>query len=206
MGGGARTSSACTPPTPTADNTHVADGGLAESSEREADDRGVAWALPLLALGLGLIACCLLLPVADENRKLADERSRLAAELEAIERQVETNSDFIDRLHADPQLARRLVYRQRPPEPQEQVATLGDGRGDPRQRFSLSPFALLAADPVVAPPPSVPGGGALATLCRNPRTKLAVLGVGLMCCLLGLLAGGGSSSDASDPSPRRSGE
>ena len=158
-------------------------------AETARDGAGVAWALPLLALGLGIVACCVILPIVDQNRELADERARLAAELSALERQVETNSDFIDRLHADPELARRLVYRQRPPAPKEGVALLDDGRSDPRQRFKLSPFSLLATEPTIAPAPLQPSGGALASMCRDPRTKLAILGIGLMCCLLGLLTG-----------------
>lgn len=169
------------------------DPNIDAAGEDEASS-GVAWALPLLALGLGLVACCLLLPAADENRQLANERALLAAEAEALERQVSLNEEFIDRLHSDPQLARRLVYRQHRPDPGTDVVLLGDGRDDPRERFALSPFALLAADPVIAPPPAQPGGGALASLCRHPRTKLAVLGVGLMCCLLGLLTGGSKRS------------
>ena len=164
---------------------------------------GGVWALPLLALGLGLIACCLVIPATDTNRNLLYERERLKAELDGLERQVAVNQDFLDRIHREPELAERLAERQTHARPSG-VATLapqvggrvgggsiGGSFGGSFGDFAMSPFALVRAEPEPPPPvPNRPVGGRLAAYCRRPRTRLAVLGMGLFCCLLGLLAGG----------------
>ncbi len=154
------------------------------------------WALPLLAIGLGLIACAVLIPAADENRALADEKGRLIAELQSLERQEEVNGEFLDRLHADSELAARLVARLKPPAPDADVTVLLPGSvasaGMDGVRFDVSPFALLHAEPVIAPPASIPGGGMLADLCRGDRSRLLILGCGLFACMMAVLGGGSS--------------
>ena len=153
---------------------------------------GGVWALPLLALGLGLIACCLVIPATDANRGLVLERERLQSELDGLQRQVAVNQVFLGRIHRDPELAERLAERQTHARPAG-VATLAPPRGDPSGDFAMSPFALVRAEPQPrAADPAPPAGGRLAAYCRRPRTRLAVLGVGAFCCLLGLLGGGTS--------------
>jgi hypothetical protein len=164
---------------------------VSSDAEADAGDRSSLWALPLLALGLGLVACGVLIPEAEENRRLADEHRLLLAEVEALDRQAALNEDFLSRLHGDADLVRRLVRRQTPvtePAADSDVAfvPLSESTG----RFERSPFALLAAERVVAPPPTRPSGGLLADLCRHPRMRLVTLGTGLLCCLVGLLSGG----------------
>src|SRR5688500_14417327 len=43
------------------------------------------WTIPLLCAGIAILACCLLIPAADENRRLTWERERLKADLEQIQ-------------------------------------------------------------------------------------------------------------------------
>lgn len=158
--------------------------------------------MPILALGLGLIACGVIIPAADQNRSHMYERARLQAELEGLERQVALNAEFLDRIHADRELAERLASRQSG-RVADGMALLRQRQGDTNDlgRFAMSPFALVAAEPesrrlepVAAP------GGRLATWCRNPRTRLGVLGGGLFACMIGLL-GGGSRGKTSNPDP-----
>ena len=166
---------------------NVADADVAPDPEASAES---AWALPLLALGLGLVACGVVIPEADANRAIADEKARLAAEVESLERQVELNEEFLGRVHADAELAQRLVQRQTRPGPDDTVRVLTPtppGRGG--TSFEMSPFALLKAETVVAAPPSPPVGGRLADWCRHPRLRLIVLGLGMLACLLALLSG-----------------
>ena len=77
---------------------------------------GGSWAIPLLAFGLGLIAFVMIVPASDERAHLADERDRLQAQLDALEQQRDRNADFLQRIHDDPELAWRLIERQRPGE------------------------------------------------------------------------------------------
>src|SRR5437868_6945773 len=71
-----------------------------------------AWTIPLMCAGVALIACCLLIPTADENRRLAYEGVKLAADLEQLERQVSTNEEFLKRVADDATLGERLAQRQ----------------------------------------------------------------------------------------------
>src|SRR5688572_32582728 len=71
-----------------------------------------AWTIPLLCAGIAILACCLLIPAADENRRLTWERERLKADLEQIQKQVSVNDAFLQRLMADPTLSERLARRQ----------------------------------------------------------------------------------------------
>ena len=157
-----------------------------------ADERSPAWALPLVALGLCLVACGVLIPAAEANRQIEAERRELAADVASLKTRVEMNDDFLARLHRDSDLAERLERRQRPPESSEDIAVLAsDASALDGDRRGLSPFAMLRPEPTVAEPPPEVGGGLLAQWCRDERGRLGVVGTGLMCGLLGLLAGGG---------------
>lgn len=163
---------------------------------------GGAWALPILALGLGLIACGVIIPAADENRAQMYERARLQAELEGLDRQVALNAEFLHRIHADRELAERLASRQSG-QAGEGMALLRQRQGQTNElgRFAMSPFALVATEPKAGPPGPVSApGGQLASWCRNPRTRLGVLGTGLFACMIGLLGGGSRAENrGSDP-------
>jgi len=165
-----------------------------DSSIDEAQPTGGVWAIPLLALGVGLIACCLVIPAAQDTREVMFERERLRAEMESLSRQVALNEEFLDRIHTDRELALRLAARQRT-EIEEGVGIItptwdrpgGGGLGN----FAMSPFALVAAEPVLQPTGPTPApGGKLAALCREPRARLIILGIGLLACMMGLLGGG----------------
>src|SRR5215469_10911534 len=73
--------------------------------EVRSPDHGGAFTIPLISLGIGLIAMCLLIPAADENRHLAYERERLTADLQQLHKQVATNDAFLKAVADDPSLA-----------------------------------------------------------------------------------------------------
>src|SRR3954447_7987544 len=73
---------------------------------------GGLWTIPLLCMGLAIIAACVIVPATDENRRLAYERERLKADLEQISRQIDVNDEFLKRIGDDPTLAERLAQRQ----------------------------------------------------------------------------------------------
>src|SRR5205814_4490869 len=111
------------PPEPWDLNDPTRSGALAVS---EADDAppiapapieqspsgGGGWTIPFLCAGIALIACCVLIPATDENRRLAYERERLKADLDQLQKQVEVNHDFLKRVGEDSSLAERLAQRQ----------------------------------------------------------------------------------------------
>jgi len=144
----------------------------------------------MLCLGIGLIACCLLIPLADSNRRLAYDRQRLRADLESLQTQAATNDQFIRRVHDDPSLAERLAQSQMKQIregssilPLKETSRAGGqvtaGGGD------ASPFQIVAVQPPPPLPPYRPVGGTIANLCYRPHTRLYVMGAGLL-----LMAGG----------------
>lgn len=161
------------------------------ASDEQSPSGGV-WALPLLGLGLGLVACCYLIPAAQDTRSVLYERERLEASLEGLRRQVALNAEFLERIHTDHELALRLAARQRTLH-EPDVGILAPSRFSASGGLgscSMSPFALVALEPSPpdrGAPPAI--GGRLAMLCRDSRGKLIVLGAGLLACMLGLLGG-----------------
>src|ERR1044072_7320440 len=73
-------------------NEAAVQAAVAEAQARieAAPTRGGAFTIPLLCAGIAIIAACLLIPQADANRRLAYERVKLQADLETVEKQVET--------------------------------------------------------------------------------------------------------------------
>ncbi len=163
-------------------------------SEQAFDDLGSAgakasiWALPLLALGLSLVACAVLIPASEENRLAEADRRRLEAQVASLERRVEVNNEFFHRLEKDAAIARRLQQRTLPPMPDGEVAQLASADVG-KTSWAMSPLAMLEVEPVeaVMAPPQMKG--LLPEWCRDGRHRLAVAGTGLFACLIALLAG-----------------
>jgi hypothetical protein len=145
---------------------------------------GGALTIPLICLGFGLIAMCLLIPAADENRKLAYERQRLQADLEQLQKQVKANDAFLQRVADDPTLAERLARRQMKMVP-EGTAVLQLKSAKPET--DLSPFLLVTVPPPAPMPAYRPVAGFLATACRNPKMQLYLIGAGMMLVASGLV-------------------
>ncbi len=143
--------------------------------------------MPLLALGLCLVACGVLIPASEANRLIEAQRLELAAQVQALHSRADLNDEFLSRLHRDEQLANRLSRRQTTPEPDGDVAVLASST---MANGSLSPFAMLRPEPVEAAPAPEADGSRLAEWCRDARGRLAVIGIGLGCGLIALLAGG----------------
>jgi hypothetical protein len=164
---------------------------------------GGAFTIPLICLGVGVIAMCLLIPAADEVRRLAYERDRLKADLEQLHKQVATNDAFLRRVAEDPVLAERLARRQMKMVPEgtavldlKSVNTTAAG-GQPE----MSPFLLVTVPPPAPMPPYRPIGGMLANACRHPKTQLYLIGGALMAIAAGLVL----SRSSSPPMPCEAG-
>jgi hypothetical protein len=147
-------------------------------------DRASAWTIPLLCAGIALIACCFLIPAADENRRLVYEREKLRIDLEHIKRQIAVNDEFLSRVADDPVLLQRLAQRQM--KLVRQGTSVLELKGQDG-RHDLSPYLLVN----LAPPPELvpykPVGGVFSTLCRQPRTRLFLMGGGMLLVAAGMV-------------------
>ena len=153
---------------------------------------GGAFTIPLICAGIGLIAMCLLIPAADEVRRLAYERDRLRADLEQLQKQVTTNDAFLQRVASDPVLAERLARRQMKMVPEgtavlDLKAVQAAAAATPRTGQEMSPFLLVTVPPPAPMPPYHPIAGVLADACRHPKTQLYLIGGSLMAIASGLV-------------------
>jgi hypothetical protein len=145
---------------------------------------GGAFTIPLICMGIGLIAMCLLIPAADENRQLAYETQRLQADLDQLQKQAATNDMFLKRVANDPVLAERLARRQLKMVPQGTSVLELKGENTATE---MSPFLLVTVPPPAPLPPYRPVAGFLADACRHPKTQLYIIGVGMMMVACGLV-------------------
>jgi hypothetical protein len=158
--------------------------------------RGGGWTVAALCVGIGLVACCVIIPQADANRRLVYERERLKVDLDSIRKQVSTNDEFLHRVADDPNLAERLAQRQmRIIREGTRVLELKKTKGakasagGPATPDDVSPFHLVAIAPPPPMPPYEPQGGLLAGLCYDPHRRLYLMGVGLFLMAAGLVCG-----------------
>src|SRR4051794_40039816 len=70
------------------------------------------WTIPLVCVGLAVIACCVIVPQTEANRRLVYEREKLKLDLNQVNQQLDVNDEFLKRLADDPTLAERLAQRQ----------------------------------------------------------------------------------------------
>jgi hypothetical protein len=149
---------------------------------------------------------CLLIPAADEVRRLAYERDRLKADLEQLQKQVTTNDAFLQRVANDPVLAERLARRQMKmvPEGTAVLALKASRRTTPASAQDMSPFLLVTVPPPAPMPPYRPIGGVLSNACRHPKTQLYLIGGALMAIGSGLVLSRSSPSSPTSSSPEPS--
>jgi len=145
------------------------------------------WTVALLCIGLAIISCCVIIPQADANRRLAYEQLKLQLDLEQIKNQASVNREFLKRISTDATLAERLAQRQMKMIPRG--TTVLELRDQPGQN-DMSPF-LLVNLPAPSPLPEYkPVGGIVADVCTDSRTRLYLLGAGLFLIAAGLVMGG----------------
>ena len=152
--------------------------------------RGGGWTITALCAGIALIACCVLIPQADANRRLAYDKETLTRDLRNIEKQIDVNREFLKKVGDDPTLAQRLAERQMKVIPQG--AHVVDLTHD---SDVMSPFQLLNVAPPTALPPYRPVGGTLARICYGSQSRLYLIGMSLGLIAMGLVLGAGPSTD-----------
>ncbi len=144
------------------------------------------WTIMLLCAGIALIAAAILIPEADENRRLLWQAEQLRLDLDRVQKQVATNEEFVRRAAEDPILQERLVQRQ--------LKYIRQGAGvldlNQTEEFGAhSPFPLVAVPPAPQLDPPVTIGGKFADMCRDSRRRLQLIGGALMLVALGLVLG-----------------
>jgi hypothetical protein len=159
---------------------------LRPDATRAAPERAGAWTIPLLCAGIAILACCLLIPAADDNRRLVYERERLKADLEQIQRQIDVNGQFLKSVGDDPTLLERLAQRQM--KMVREGTSVLDLRDD-RPQGDLSPYLLLSVPPPQPLAPYRPIGGVFSDMCRHPRTRLFLMGGALLLIACGVILG-----------------
>jgi hypothetical protein len=151
------------------------------------------WSLPLLCLGLGILAVCVLIPAAEGNKKLTADRDQLKSDLTQVDAQLAVNEAFLSDVKSDPELAERLAQRQMR---QIRVGTELLGLKNVDSPQSVSPFDILS----VAPPAPVKRyrqlTGPLGVICVSMQRQLYAIGLGLF-MVAGALVLGVSSPDPS---------
>jgi hypothetical protein len=149
---------------------------------------GGMWTIPMLCLGIAIIACCVIIPQTDSNRRLVHERERLRRDAGAIVEQVKVNDEFLRKVADDPSLAERLAQRQM------KIIRRGTRVLDLKMRgyddeTEMSPYHLVSVPAPDPPPPFHTKGGLLTQLCLNPHTRLYLMGGALVLMAGGLVLG-----------------
>lgn len=147
---------------------------------------GGLFTIPLMCLGIGLVACCVLIPAAEENHRLIYEREKLQRDLNQISHQIDVNDEFLKRIADDPSLSERLAQRQM--KMVREGTSVLDLKGDNTNK-EMSPYGLLTLPPPTPLPPYQPAGGILTTICCNPHGQLYMTGLALLLIAAGLVMG-----------------
>ena len=151
-----------------------------------------AWTIPLLCVGIATIACCVLIPAADENRQLAAETRHLQADLDQINHQISVNDQFLKSVADDPTLLERLAQRQmKMVRSGESVLNLKDADNRP----DMSPYLLTNLPPPAMATALPPGMGPLEKLSGDAHLRLFTMGAALMMVAAGLVRGVSSPNE-----------
>jgi hypothetical protein len=150
---------------------------------------------------MAIIACCLLIPAADENRRLAYEREKLRMDLDQIQQQISINDDFLHRVNDDPNLLERLAQRQM--KLVRQGTNVLEIKHDSSHE-DLSPYLLVTLPPPAELPPYRSIGGVFSDMCRHPRSQLLLMGLAMLLVATGLVLGSTARGQACSPPLRLS--
>lgn len=156
---------------------------------------GAWWTLPMMCLGLAIVACAILVPAADENRRDLHELAKLEQDVAYFQKQSEVNQQFLEHVSTDPTLAERLAQRQlRMTRADSRVVQMSRDRGP----FSMSPYALVTITPPPPMPEYRPMGGFLSRYFLDTKGQIYLTGLGILLVAAGVILGGGEPRAAAN--------
>lgn len=148
---------------------------------------GAWWTIPMICVGLAMVACALIVGQVEINRQAAWQRNKLKADLTYLQDQVKQNEEFLKLIQTDPTLAERMAQRQMK-QVREGSAIL-EVPGLPHQN-ERNPFQLTTIPPPKRLKAYQPNGDLLTSLFADPQHALWAIGIGLMLVAAGLVLGG----------------
>ena len=157
------------------------------STHRQRPSTGAWWTIPMICVGLALVACALIIGQVEANRQVAWRRNKLKIDLEYLQEQVRQNEDSLKWMQTNPTMSERLAQRQ-----MNQVragSAILQVPGLPHQK-DRNPFQLTTIPPPKPLAPYEPRGDLLTFLFADPRHALWAIGIGLMMVAAGLVLGG----------------
>lgn len=154
------------------------------SSQHRSAGSGL-FTIPLLCLGIAIIACCVLIPQVESNRRMAYEKLRLSRDLAQLTQQSDVNKTFLKKLGDDPDLAQRLAQRQMKLVPEG--TNILDLPGE--SQSAASPYQLVQVSPPAELSPYKPSGWGPASVFLQSRERLYLLGAGMLLIAGGLVLG-----------------
>ena len=157
------------------------------STPKPRPSTGAWWTIPMICVGLALVACALIIGQVEANQQVAWRRNKLKIDLEYLQEQVRQNEDSIKWMQTDPTMAERLAQRQ-----MNQVragSVILQVPGLPHQN-DRNPFQLTTIPPPKPLAPYEPRGDLMTFLFADQRHALWASGIGLMLVAAGLVLGG----------------
>ena len=148
---------------------------------------GAWWTIPMICVGLTMVACALIIGQVETNRQVAWQRNKLKIDLEYLQEQIRQNEESLKRMQTDPTMAEYLAQRQ-----MNQVragSAILHVRGLPHQN-DRNPFQLTTLPPPKPLAPYQPRGDLLTCLFADQQQALGAIGIGLMLVAAGLVLGG----------------
>ena len=157
------------------------------STPKPQPSSGAWYTIPMICIGLTLVACALIIGQVETNRQVAWQRNKLKSDLTYLQEQIRHNEESLKRIQTDPTMAEYLAQRQMN-QVREGSAIL-DVPGLPHQN-DRNPFQLTTLPPPKTLAPYQPRGDLLTFLFADQQRALGAIGIGLMLVAAGLVLGG----------------
>jgi hypothetical protein len=148
---------------------------------------GAWWTIPLTFVGIAIVACSILIPASDENRRANYELAKIEQDVDYFERQSAVNKDFIERVNTDATLAERLALRQLHQTRQGVKIAPMSGKPD---AFGASPFAMTRLEPPQPLPAYQPVDDVLTDWFLGEERSQQMAAIGLVVAGAGVMLGG----------------